>query len=250
MALLSPVDPIASNLFITDWSACWVWHQRRQRTRQEQLGCQAGRPGSSLSYCWSAVLYHTGSIASLLSGSLTWWMCLLFLGVCGGDGLRQTLVSYTLITAAGTEGGVTTQNVPKEVTGVKFYSMNHRTQLDMRDYTHPPLQKIWERAPRGSLQSPHCPPVWSRCNPPDWKWRESWLQQLRTQTLSSEPVIHWFQYEFKMTDDLKNTLSPVPGPQNQACWIDQASKGTVERNLIKLTPTRKCMGLLLKFDFN
>lgn len=154
MALLSPVDPITSNLFIVDWSARWVWHQRRQRTWQEQLGRQAGRPGSSLSCCWSAVLYHTGSVTSLLSGSLTWWMCLLFLGVCGGDSLRQTLVSYALITATGTKGGVTTQNVPKEVTGIKFYTMNHRTELDLRDYTCPHLQGKSGKGPRGEACSP------------------------------------------------------------------------------------------------
>lgn len=44
----------------------------------------------------------------------------------------------------GTEDSVIVQNVPKEVTGIKFYSMNHRTQLDLRDYTHPPL---WGKSP-------------------------------------------------------------------------------------------------------
>lgn len=107
------MDPITSNLFIAAWSACWAWHQRQQRTRQEQLGCQAGRPGSRLSCCWSAVLCHTGSVTSLTSGSPAWWMCLLLLRVCAGDGLRPSLVSYALITAAGMEVSVTAQAIPK-----------------------------------------------------------------------------------------------------------------------------------------
>lgn len=97
----------------------------------------------------------------------------------------------------GTEDSVIVQNVvPKEVTGIKFYSMNHRTQLIWEITPILLMGKIsWERALQGSLQSQagYHPTVWSQCNPPDWKWRKADYRSSEHKRLHLEPIIHWFQ---------------------------------------------------------
>lgn len=139
MALLSAVDPITINLLITGLNTCWGLAPDEAKGMAGAAGT-SGTPGSDLSCCRSAVQCHTRYFTSLSSSFLyDGWPC--FSWGCPGHGPRQTLISYALITVAGTEDIVRTQSIPKDVTRMKFHSMTHRTKWGLRDYISPPSQR-------------------------------------------------------------------------------------------------------------